>query len=58
MVYDDPFKRMRDQDKVSALNDLVTLAEAGSKWYWRILAVVVTIASVVAATFQVLTYFS
>lgn len=57
MVYRDPFP-WTERDKLSALQDLVTLAEASSKWYWRILAVVVTIASVVAATFQVLTYFS
>lgn len=35
---------------------LGTIYEASLKWHWRLLAIIVTIASVVSATFQVLNF--
>ena len=40
-----------------AVENLVALTRASGSWYWRSLAIIVTIAAVVSAIFQTLSYF-
>lgn len=35
----------------------VALAEASLKWYWRLIAIIVVLATVTSAVFQCLSYF-
>ena len=40
------------------LEDLIALQRASMKWYWRSLAIIVTLAAVFSAIFQALSYFT
>ncbi len=39
------------------LEDLVALTRASLSWHWRLLAIIVTLATVVSVIFQALSYF-
>jgi len=39
------------------LADLVTFQQASLRWYWRTIAIIVAVATVVSAIFQMLNYF-
>ena len=39
------------------LGDLVSLQKSSLKWYWRAIAIIVAIATVISAVFQMLNYF-
>lgn len=39
------------------LGDLVALQQASLRWYWRLIAGIVALATVVSAVFQTLNYF-
>ena len=39
------------------LGDLLAIQKASLRWYWRLLAGIVALATVTSATFQVLSYF-
>ncbi len=48
-----PDPRVRER-----LEDLVAIQQASTKWHWRLIAIIVALATVVSAIFQVLNYFS
>lgn len=39
------------------LEDIYALQQASLRWYWRLLAFIVALATVVSAVFQTLSYF-
>ena len=43
--------------ELKLLENLISLQKAGLKWYWRSLAIIVTIASVVSAIYQILNFY-
>lgn len=47
-----------DSDETRALKRLIALIKASSHPFWRTIAVIVAIASVISAVFQVLNYCS
>jgi len=46
-----------EDEDLLAIRGLYSLAKASSKWHWRSLAIIVAIASVISAIFQVLNFF-
>ena len=47
-----------DPKVAERLGDLVALQQASLRWHWRSLAIIVAIASVISAIFQVLNFFN
>ena len=46
-----------DQQLRDSLNEILELKRASLKWYWRLIAAIVTISTVVSAVFQVISYY-
>jgi len=46
-----------DKKVTEPLNELVRQVQLSLSWYWLFLAIIATTASVICATFQVLSYF-